>query len=64
MIKQTLDICHSFLMYKKFPYHSVSVIHRQQDLGFHVIFTKKVRDMVSTEIKDRLKSMEFTYSFV
>lgn len=49
-------------MYKKFPYHSVSVIHRHQDLGFHVIFASNVREMVTEEIISRLKSMGFAYS--
>jgi hypothetical protein len=51
-------------MYKKFPYHSVSVIHRHQDLGFHVMFMDSVRNMVTDEIKEKLKRDEFTWSFV
>jgi site-specific DNA-cytosine methylase len=53
-----------YLMYKKFPYHSVSVIYRNQDLGFHVFFMENVKEMVTEEIKDRLDSFGFTFSFV
>jgi len=63
-ITQQLTTVHGYLMYNKFPYHSVSVIHRGQDLGFHVIFTEKVREMITDKIKDYLKSQEFTFSFV
>jgi hypothetical protein len=63
-IYENLSYCHQFLMYKKFPYHSVSVIHRHQDLGFHVMFMDSVRNMVTDEIKEKLKRDEFTWSFV
>lgn len=62
-IQQQLRSIHSYLMYKKFPYHSVSVIYRAQDLYLHVIFMENVREMVTNEIKNHLKSNEFTYSF-
>ena len=55
---------HSTLMYLGFPYHSVSVIHRNQDLGYHVIFSKEVIDKVSDDVKSFLKLNEFTFSFV
>lgn len=55
---------HSYLMYSKFPYHSVSVIHRHQDLGFHVIFMGSVKEMVTDEIKDYIKAMDFTFSYL
>ena len=51
-------------MYNKFPYHSVSVIHRHQDLGLHVIFMESVKYMVTDEIKGYLKANKFTYSYV
>jgi len=63
-IQQELLSMHSYLMYKKFPYHSVSVIHRNQDLGFHVIFTKNVKEMVTDEIRDYLKSFGFGLSYI
>ena len=63
-VQEQLKTVHRHLMYKKFPYHSVSVIHRQQDLGLHVIFMDSVKDMVTDEIKGYLKANEFTYSYV
>lgn len=51
-------------MYNKFPYHSVSVVHRPQNWGFRVIFTEAVRPQVTDEIKMHLEAFEFTYSFV
>lgn len=62
-IYQQLNTMHSYLMYKKFPYHSVSVIHRHQDLGFHVIFMESVKELVTEKIKDYIKSNDFTVSF-
>ena len=59
-----LESMHNYLMYKKFPYHSVSVIHRSQDLGFHIIFSESVKEMVTDEISDRIKSLGFTVSYV
>ena len=46
MIQDELSLMHSHLMYLKFPYHSVAVIHRSQDLGFHVFFMESVRSKV------------------
>lgn len=57
-----LFLCHDYLMRMKFPYHSVSVIHRDQDLGFHVIFSNDVRDMVTDNVIKELTNLEFTYS--
>lgn len=63
-IQSELHYMHNYLMFKKFPYHSVSVIHRHQDLGLHVIFMDNVREMVTYEIKDHLKLFDFTFSFI
>ena len=63
-IQQRLETVHRHLMSNKFPYNSVSVVHRHQDLGFHVIFMDSVKDMVTNEIKGYLKENEFTYSYV
>lgn len=60
-IQNRLNEMHSFLMKKGIPYKSVSVIHRHQDLGFHVIFSNDVRELVTPEIKDGIKNREFTY---
>lgn len=62
-VYQALSSMHSYLMYKKFPYHSVSVIHRGQDLGFHVIFMDNVREIVTDEIKSHIEAVGFTYSY-
>jgi len=51
-------------MYMKIPYHSVSVIHRHQDLGFHVIFNDSVKDMVTDELKGYIEATGFTFSYV
>jgi len=63
-VQSELHTMHSYLMYKKFPYHSVSVIHRPNDLGLHVMFMESVKDLVTDEVKQRIKSTDFTYSFV
>jgi hypothetical protein len=64
LIQQDLHIVHSYLMYKKFPYHSVSVIHRQQDLGLHVVFLKAVEHLITDDIKRYLNVHDFTYSII
>jgi hypothetical protein len=51
-------------MYLKFPYHSVSVIYRSQDLGLHVIFMEEVKEMITDDLINYLKASQFTYSFV
>jgi hypothetical protein len=63
-IHSELKSMHDYLMYNKFPYHSVSVVHRHQDMGFRVIFMESVKEMVTDEIKNYIKSMGFTFSFV
>lgn len=66
-IYHLLHCVHRYLMNKGFPYHSVSVIHRPQDLRFHCIFDEAVRDRVDDAVKRYLKDegeYEFTYSFV
>ena len=63
-IQSELKSMHNYLMYNKFPYHSVSVVHRHQDMGFRVIFMESVREMVTDEIKDYIKAMGFTVSYV
>ena len=63
-IQNTLNVCHGYLMKQGFSYHSVSVIHRSQDLGFHVIFSNEVKTKITPQIKRALKNLEFTYSIV
>lgn len=63
-IRTELKSMHEYLMYNKFPYHSVSVIHRHQDMGFRVIFMDSVRNMVTDKIKGYIKAMGFTVSYV
>jgi len=62
--QEILSDMHRYLLYKKFPYHSVSVIFRGNDLGFHVYFMENVKEMVTEQIKGHIKSNGFTYSFV
>lgn len=64
MPKNKLQEVHTYLMSQRFPYHSVSVIHRPQDVGFHVIFMEHVEYMVTEEIKVKLDNWGFTYNFV
>lgn len=63
-ILSNLTSMHSYLMYKKFPYHSVSVIYRKQDLGFHIILMENVKEKMTDEIKNYIKIMGFTFSYV
>lgn len=62
--KSDLVSIRNYLMFKKFPYHSASVIYRAQDLGLHVIFAGNVREKVTKEIQEYLKAFGFSYSFV
>lgn len=61
-IQNTLNVCHGFLMRQGFPFSSVSVIYRSQDLGFHVIFDSSVKDKVTPLVKKALSNLEFTYT--
>lgn len=63
-VRGRLNHIHWNLMHLKFPYHSVSVIYRGQDLGLHVIFTEDVRRMVTDEVKYFLSANDFSYSFI
>lgn len=63
-IQHELEAMHRYLMYNKFPYHSVSVIHRHQDVGFHVIFMESVKPLVTEKISDYIKAMGFGISYV
>lgn len=63
-VQYRLDMMYKYLMFKTFPYHSVSVVHRHQDTGFHVIFMKSVEYMVTDEIKLYLKQGGFSYSYI
>jgi len=59
-----LRTIHGYLMYKGFPYHSVSVIYRENDLGLHVMFMDSVREKVTDEIRGYLTSSGFGISYV
>lgn len=61
-MQEVLNNMHQYLMDKGFPYHSVSVIYRPQDLGYHCIFSYIVEDKIDKEIKDYLSSEKFTFS--
>lgn len=63
-IQTELRLMHHYLIYMKFPYHSFSVIHRSQDLGFHIIFMSSVKEKVTSEIENYIKSMGFTFHIV
>lgn len=63
-IQSELKSMHDYLMYKKIPYHSVSVVYRPQDMGFRVIFMESVREMITAEIEDHIQAMGFTVSYV
>lgn len=63
-IMSFLGQIHRHLMYLGFPYRSVSVIHRKQDLGYHVMFMENVKDKITNELKGYLKAHDFTYSII
>ena len=63
-IDYQLKRVHSYLMSEGFPYHSVSVIYRGDDLGLHALFISEVKDKVTEVIRGRLKAYGFGYSFV
>jgi hypothetical protein len=51
-------------MRKGFPYHSVSVIHRPQDVGLHVYIMKSAEHLIDEEVKDTIEAFDFTYRIV
>lgn len=53
---------HEYLMKVGFPYHSVSVIYRHQDIGLHCFFSHDVKDKVTDEVKEYIKRLNATYS--
>ena len=63
-IQFELDEMHRYLMNNKFPYYSVSVIYRQQDLGFHIFFVENVRNKITEDIREEIDRNDFSYSFV
>jgi hypothetical protein len=63
-VQHELEAMHSYLMYKKFPYHSVSVIFRWQDIGLHLYIMDYVKHLVTDEIKDYIKCMGFGITYV
>jgi len=63
-IYRDLNVMHDYLMGKGFPYSSVSVIHRHQDLGFHVFIMECEKERVTEDVKDVMRLNNFTHSFV
>jgi len=63
-IQPTLHLMHSTLMRYKFPYNSVSVVHRNQDWGFRVIFDEAVKDKVNENVISNMEILGFSHSFV
>lgn len=61
--KIDMNIIHRFLMTKGFPYHSVSVVYRN-DLGHMVFFMEDVEDKVTEAVKSNLKLYDFDYTIV
>ena len=59
MIK--MNDLHRWLMDMGFPYSSVSVIYRPQDIGVCCIFSDKVRDKVSKNVIDFINSHNSAY---
>lgn len=53
---------HAFLMKAGFPYHSVSVIYRHQELGLHCFFSADVKDKVTNEVREYIQRLKCTYS--
>ena len=63
-IMSSLSHVHKHLMYLGFTYRSVSVIHRFQDLQYHVMFMESVKNKITEELEGYLKANDFTYSIV
>ena len=61
--QQQMNTVHKYLMNLGFPYHSVSVIYRPNDLGLHVIFMESVRDQVTEAVKEFIKLNGFGHTF-
>lgn len=61
-VQEQMQALHEHLMLSGFPYNSVTVIYRPNDLGLHCFFSKKVEDKITDEIKDAIKHCKATYS--
>lgn len=53
---------HTYLMKAGFPYHSVSIIHRHQELGLHCFFSNDVREKITNEVRQYIKDRNAGYS--
>jgi len=62
--KSKLYRIHKYLMKRGFPYHSVSVVYRRLDLGYHVIFMEDQREFVDGDVLKQLKFENFSHSFI
>jgi hypothetical protein len=65
-IQGKLQHIHSALMWARFPYHSVSVIHRWQDVGLHVYIMESQRERLeeNRQLRSEMKAFGFSWSFV
>jgi hypothetical protein len=60
-IRIDMQDLHRHLMDMGFPYSSVSVIYRPQDLGLCCIFSYSVKDKVDEKVIDLIKSRKANY---
>lgn len=61
-IQQDMQDLHRYLMDMGFPYSSVSVVYRPQDIGVCCIFSHSVKDKVDEKVIDLIKSRKANYS--
>lgn len=61
-VDSNLHNMHHFLMKNGFPYKSVSVIYRGQDLGYHIFISKEFEHLITDEIKSNIELSYFNYS--
>lgn len=60
-IQLILDDMHHYLMYKGFPYRSVSVVYNPGVLGLCCHFSHDVKDKVTQEVINAMKREQFEY---
>ena len=59
-----LDLIHSYLMHKGFPYHSVSVVYRPNEIGYHVFIMSGVKELITDDISLCLSHEGFNITIV
>ena len=65
-VRRRMEEIHLALMKAGFPYHSVSVTYRPQDLGLHIFMDESVKEMFkgNERLMIQAKAYGFSWSFV